>query len=56
LLGVVRNEIGVITMPDGRRYAAAVFTHSDQAQDNEHEIDAVIGAAAARAVEHLRRR
>jgi beta-lactamase class A len=56
LLSVIRNEIGVITMPDGRRYAAAVFTRSDQTQDNEHEINAAIGTAAARAVEGLRRR
>lgn len=30
LLGAVRNEAGVITMPDGRRYAAAVFTRENQ--------------------------
>jgi beta-lactamase class A len=56
LLGIVRNEIGVITMPDGHRYAAAIFTRADRPYDHEHEIDAVIGTAAARAVEHLGRR
>lgn len=55
LLGVIRNEIGVITTPDGRRYAAAVLTRADRPYDNEHEINAAIGTAAARAVGHLRR-
>ena len=45
LLGVIRNEIGVITMPDGQRYAAAVFTRADRPWDNEHEINAAIGTA-----------
>ncbi|MEU9464259.1 serine hydrolase [Streptomyces sp. NPDC048312] len=38
LVGVVRNEIGVISCPDGRRYAAAVFTRSRQGSDasNSH--------------------
>lgn len=55
LLGIIRNEIGVITTPDGRRYAAAVFTRADRPYENEHEINAAIGTVAARAVEHLRR-
>jgi beta-lactamase class A len=55
LLGIIRNEIGVITMPDGRRYAAAVFTRADRPYENEHEINAATGVAAARAVEHLSR-
>jgi beta-lactamase class A len=54
LLGLIRNEIAVITMPDGRRYAAAVFTRADRQWHKEREIDAAIGAAAARAVERLR--
>lgn len=38
LVGVVRNEIGVISCPAGRRYAAAVFTRSRQGSDasNSH--------------------
>jgi beta-lactamase class A len=56
LLGIIRNEVGVITMPDGCRYAAAVFTRARRPYDNEHEINAAIGAAAARSVEHLSRR
>jgi beta-lactamase class A len=56
LLGIIRNEVGVITMPGGHRYAAAVFTRADRPYDHEHEINAAIGTAAARAVEYLRRR
>lgn len=55
LLGVIRNEAGVITMPGGDRYAVAVFTRADRPYHDEHEINATIGTAAARAVEYLRR-
>jgi beta-lactamase class A len=54
LMGVIRNEVGVVTMPDGRCYAAAVFTRADRPPDSEHQINAVIGAAAAHAVGRLR--
>jgi beta-lactamase class A len=53
-IGLIRNEAGVITMPDGRRYAAAVFTRADRQWDREHEINAAVGAAAALAVARLR--
>ncbi|MFF2011521.1 serine hydrolase [Streptomyces sp. NPDC058195] len=53
LVGVVRNEIGVISYPDGRRYAAAVFTRSRPGSDDS-AISAAIGAATARAVAALR--
>jgi beta-lactamase class A len=56
LLGVIRNEVGVITMPGRHRCAVAVFTRADRPYDNEHEINAAIGTAAARAVEDLSRR
>lgn len=52
-IGMVRNEAGVITIPDGRRYAAAVFTRADRQWDQEQEINAAIGAAAAVAVRRL---
>lgn len=52
LLRVVRNEVGVITLPDGRRYAAAVFTRSRQDAD-ESRINAAIGKAAVIAISHL---
>ncbi|MCT2548206.1 class A beta-lactamase-related serine hydrolase [Streptomyces atratus] len=53
LVGVVRNEIGVISCPDGRRYAAAVFTRSRPGSDDV-AISAAIGTATARAVAALR--
>ncbi len=48
----LRNEIGVIAYPDGRRYAAAVFTEGPPGR--RADIDAAIGRAARRAVEQLR--
>jgi len=54
LLGIIRNEAGVITYPDGRRYAVAVFTRAAVPWEREHEINAAIGAAAAHAVDFLR--
>ncbi|MGW7545949.1 serine hydrolase [Streptomyces sp. NPDC054770] len=53
LLGVVRNEIGVVSYPDGRAYAAAVFTRSRPGSD-ERAINAAIGTATARALAALR--
>ncbi len=53
LVGVVRNEVGVISYPDGRRYAAAVFTRCAPGSD-EFAINTAIGTAAARAVAALR--
>jgi beta-lactamase class A len=54
LAGVIRNEIGVISYPDGSRYAAAVFTRSVPGSD-DLAISGAIGTAAARAVTALRR-
>jgi beta-lactamase class A len=53
LLGVVRSEIGVIEYPDGRGYAAAVFTQAPQPRPNDAAINAAIGKAAAAAVRIL---
>ncbi|WP_386419732.1 serine hydrolase [Streptomyces pulveraceus] len=53
LVGVVRNEIGVISHPDGRRYAAAVFTRSLPGSDDV-AISGAIGTATALAVTALR--
>jgi beta-lactamase class A len=55
LLGVVRNEVGVISCPDGRQYAAAVFTRSRPGSD-EAAINAAIGTATARAVAALQQK
>ncbi|NED88242.1 serine hydrolase [Streptomyces sp. SID11233] len=52
LVGVIRNEIGVISCPDGRRYAAAVFTRS-RPGSHDAAISRAIGTVAARAVAAL---
>jgi len=49
-----RNEAGVVTYPDGRQYAVAVFTRADSLVDRQPLVDASIGRAAFAAVEHLR--
>jgi beta-lactamase class A len=53
LMGVVRNEAGVITFPDQRRYAAAVFTRTRPGAD-DLAVSRAIGTATARAVAALR--
>lgn len=53
LVGVIRNEIGVISYPHGRCYVAAVFTQAHQPGQNGAAIDSVIGATAATAVSIL---
>lgn len=53
LAGVVRNEIGVITYPGGRGYAAAVFCQAHQPWQGDPAINAAIGAAAAAAFSML---
>jgi beta-lactamase class A len=54
LMGVVRNEIGVVTFPDGSAYPVAVFTRSDPAHTQEQLVNAAIGAAASQAIGRLR--
>jgi beta-lactamase class A len=49
----VRNEAGVVTYPDGRRYAVAVFT-AGAAGLRRTDVDQVIGRAGRLAVEALR--
>jgi beta-lactamase class A len=53
-LPAVRNEAGVVTYPDGRRYALAVFTRARTLTDRQPAVDSSIGRAARLAVEHLR--
>lgn len=55
LMGVWRNEVGVVTFPEGETFAVAVFTRADDAGLDERTVDAAIGAAAAYAVDGLRR-
>jgi beta-lactamase class A len=50
----IRNEAGVITYPDGSRYAVAVFTRAHSYVDRQPAVDASIGKAALAAVESLR--
>jgi beta-lactamase class A len=53
LIGIIRNEAGVISYPSGTRYAAAVFTRAHFAGTGEPAINAAIGAAAAAAIGDL---
>jgi beta-lactamase class A len=53
LVGVVRNEVGVIEYPGGRGYAAAVFCRARQPWQHDATINTVIGDAAAAAVAAL---
>ncbi|AHH95683.1 serine hydrolase [Kutzneria viridogrisea] len=50
----LHNEVGVVTYPDGRAYAVAVFTRSASRAHRQPALDAVIGASARAAVESLR--
>ncbi len=50
----IRNEAGVVTYPDGRRYAVAVFTRTESLAPRRPAIDAAIGRAARVAVDALR--
>ena len=55
LMGVVRNEAGVVAFPDGRAFAVAVFTRRDPRSDvDPAAIDAGIGAVARALVTQLR--
>ena len=53
LMGVVRNEVGVVEYPDGRAYAMAVFTRAAGDQPRDAAINAAIGTAAAAAIDEL---
>ncbi len=53
LMGVVRNEIGVIEFPDGAAYVAAVFTRALALGASDAAINQAIGSAAAVAVSAL---
>ncbi len=55
-LPTVRNEVGVVGYPDGKRYAAAVFTRARSTAMTLPQADAVIGTTARMAVDALRSR
>ncbi|VVJ16491.1 Beta-lactamase class A-like and penicillin binding proteins (PBPs) superfamily [Amycolatopsis camponoti] len=50
----IRNEIGVVTYPDGTAYAVAVFTVGGAETLRRPDIDRAIGDAARAAVDQLR--
>ena len=50
----IRNEAGVVTYPDGSRFAVAVFTRAHTYVDRQPLVDASIGRGAFAAVEALR--
>jgi len=50
----IRNEAGVVTYPDGRSYAVAVFTVADSLASQQPAVDAAIGHAARLAVDSMR--
>ena len=55
LMGILRNEAGVVRYPDGQEYAVAVFTRSDpRTRADERAVNAAIGEIAAQAVTLLR--
>ena len=53
--GVINNDVGVVTFPDGRRYAAGVYTRAQTAFAGEQAVAHTIGGLAARAIDNLRR-
>jgi beta-lactamase class A len=56
LMGVVRNEAGVLTFPDGQQYAVAVFTRrAPGVTSDPAHIDAGIGRIARTLIDYLRR-
>ncbi|QKV80195.1 serine hydrolase [Amycolatopsis sp. Hca4] len=54
-LPAVRNEAGVVSGPDGRRFAVAVFTRAHSLAERQPAVDAAIGKAGRLAVDHLRK-
>jgi beta-lactamase class A len=54
LLGVVRNEVGVVSFPDEPPYVLAVFTRSAGPDVDERPVNRAIGRAAELAVAELR--
>ncbi len=53
LTGRVRNEIGVVTLKDGRAFAIAVFTRAHRPFERAASIEAAMAAGAAAAISAL---
>ncbi|MDG9705709.1 serine hydrolase [Streptomyces sp. DH37] len=49
----IRNEIGVVSLPEGGRYAVAVLAETEGLGQRRPDLDAAIGAAGRAAVEEL---
>jgi beta-lactamase class A len=54
LLGLIRNEVGIIELQDGSTYTAAAFCTAQPPATDTAAIDRAIGAAAAAGVAQLR--
>lgn len=52
-IGVVRNEVGVVEFPDGRRYAASVFLRTKELRFRNPDADRLIGKVARILVDAL---
>lgn len=52
-IGVVRNEVGVVEYPDGKRYAASVFLRTKELRFRNPDADRLIGAVARILVDAL---
>jgi beta-lactamase class A len=55
LFGLVNNEVGVIQYPEGRCYAAAIFTRAHRIHEGSERTSLVIGAVARTVIGMLRR-
>lgn len=51
--GLISNDIGVVTYPDGHRYAIAILTQALNPGPSLPTADSLIGTAAQMAVQHL---
>ncbi len=54
--GAFRNEVAVVELPAGDRYAVAVFTRAHDLYERQQEIDDAIGVVSRLAVDALRSR
>ena len=52
-IGVVRNEIGVVELPVGKRYAVGVFLRLHRSGFRQPAADTLIGTVARQLVDHL---
>ena len=56
LFGRIRNEIGVVTDPDGSQYAIAVLTRAHHPFHRQNDINHAMATAARAALDELRRK